>query len=284
MPNKFVGGLGLRPPHYTAVLNGSPQLPSFFEVISENYMDSLGRPREVLRKVRQEYDVFVHGVSLSLASTGALDWEYLKKLKNLVDEIQPMIVSDHLCWNQHQQHHLHDLLPFPYTDVALDLIEGKIHQTQDYLGKSILLENISYYVQPTESEMSEAQFLNELCRRTGCGVLFDINNLYINSQNYETNPYQFIVEMGIQNVKQIHLAGFTQEEKFLFDTHSAAVSLPVLQIYEDCLDLIKNVPVMIEWDSDIPPYEQLEQELRRVHQSWYEHETEKSFESVESQI
>lgn len=268
MTNSFYGGLGLRPAHYPHVLSQRPKAPRFFEVISENFMDSQGRPREVLHQVRQDYEVFLHGVSLSIASVETLDWNYLKNLKILIDEIEPKIVSDHLCWNRNSQHSLHDLLPFPYTAEALQWIEGKVHQVQDYLGRPLLLENLSYYVTSLDSEMSEAQFLNELCRRTGCQVLFDLNNLYINSQNFSQNPYQYIVDLGLQNVGQLHLAGHTREEKFLFDTHSQVIAEPVLQLYQDIASLLKNTPVMVEWDAEIPEFGVLHAELERVRKAY----------------
>ena len=227
-------GLGLRPTHYAEVLKNQHGL-DWFEVISENFMGlegaGAGRPLRVLEKVRRNHPVALHGVSLSIGSADPLNRSYLKKLKALIAHIEPEIVSDHLCWTGVDGTNLHDLLPLPYTAAALDHVVARITQVQDFIGRRLLIENVSSYVEFAHSEMTEWEFLALVAKRADCGILLDVNNIHVSSVNHGFNAHEFLRAMPAERVGQIHLAGYSDNGTHLVDTHDQPVSEEVWKLY-----------------------------------------------------
>ena len=256
-------GLGLRPPHYEAVLTSEPRV-DWWEVISENFMVAGGNPRRVLRQVRERWPVVLHGVSLSIGSAEALDEEYLSRLATLVAEVEPAIVSDHLCWARSGGHSAHDLWPVPYTEEALATIVARVGQVQDRLGRRILLENPSSYVTFAASHIAEAEFLAEVARRADCGILLDVNNVYVSSRNHGWDPRAYLAALPVERVGQIHLAGHTDHGEFLLDTHDRPVCEEVWALYAVASARFGDVSTMIERDDDLPPLGELVAELDRA--------------------
>jgi uncharacterized protein (UPF0276 family) len=225
----------------------------------------------MLEKIREDHPVALHGVSMNLASSQKLDFNYLKKLKTLINEIQPFHISDHLCWTGSSQGNLHDLLPFPLTDESLDLITDRVSQVQDFLGQPMVVENVSTYMTFKQTSWLEWDFLNELCQRTGCGLLLDINNIYVSAKNHGFDPYQYLDAIPVQSVKQIHLAGYTDMGDFLFDTHSKPVYPEVWKLFSHYIAQAPEVPFMMEWDEDIPEFKVVEDEVKKAITIWKEH-------------
>ena len=221
--NHSMVGVGLRSNHYPYLESKPKTNVDWFEAISENYINTEGRPLEILLKVREQYPIALHGVSLSIGSAEKPSVEYLQKLKKLIERVDPVIVSDHLCWTRTPTHNSHDLLPIPFTEESLKTVSRNIDFVQNYLGRSLLLENISYYFKYKESLIDETEFMVELARTTGCQFLIDLNNIYVNSVNHGFNPMAFFDRIPIDLIGQIHLAGPTQEDGYLFDTHSGFV-------------------------------------------------------------
>lgn len=248
----FLGfGLGLRPVHYPEILEGDPRV-DWFEAISENYMVPGGRPLHMLMRVRERWPVALHGVSLSIGSTDPLDEDYLRRLKALADRVEPAWISDHLCWTGVGGVNLHDLLPLPYTEEALAVVAAHVRQVQDRLGRQILVENISSYLRFRHSSLGEAQFLAALASETGCGVLLDVNNLYVSAMNHGFDPAGFLADIPPAAVGEIHLAGFDRAGELLVDTHGSRVAPPVWALYRLALRRFGRQPTLIEWDTDIP--------------------------------
>ncbi len=264
-------GVGLRPTHYP-YLEPRPQTKvSWFEAISENYMDTKGRPLDMLELIREDYPVALHGVSLSIASAEGIRQNYLHNLRALVERIDPFIVSDHLCWTGLLQQNLHDLLPIPFTDETLNLIVNHVDKVQTCLGRQILLENVSTYLRVPDADWAEWDFLNELANRSGCRILLDINNLYVNAKNHQFDPYIFLEAIPTHVIGQIHLAGYTDMGTHLFDTHSKPVCPEVWDLFSSLIARAPEVPVLIEWDEDIPEFPQLEEEALKAAQIWKYH-------------
>lgn len=264
-------GLGLRAPHYAHILECKPQI-SWFEAISENYMGISGgvgaRPLAILEKIRADYPIVLHGVSMSIGSIDRLDFEYLGRLKNLIQAIEPNWVSDHICWTGVQGENLHDLLPLPYTAEVLQHLSEKIVKAQDFLGRQLVFENVSAYLSFAHSEMTEWEFISELSHRTGCGLLLDVNNVYVSSINQGFNPLEFLNGIPRDKVKQMHLAGHTQTARSLIDTHDAPVCEDVWDLYREALHIFGYVPTLIEWDDKIPEFSVLEAEADRARSFW----------------
>lgn len=238
----------------------------FFEVISENYMDSEGRPRAVLRKLREKYPICMHGVSMSLGSAHGLRKDYLKKLRALADETEPFLVSDHLCFTQTSAHNSHDLLPLPFTRAMVQVVVQNIDEAQNALKRTIAIENVSSYLTWRESEMSEWDFMREVVRRSGCKILLDINNVYVNASNHGYKAMEFLDAIDAKDVSEIHMAGFTDMGDYLFDTHSKPVYKAVWKLFEAVAAKFSAVPAMIERDADIPAFPILEKEVLRMAQ------------------
>ncbi|MEC5386033.1 DUF692 domain-containing protein [Uliginosibacterium sp. H3] len=248
-------GIGLRAPHYAEVLERLPRL-SFLEVHSENFFHAGGAALRVLARAREHYAVSLHGVGLSLASADGLAQRHLDKLAALVERIEPALVSEHLCWGAVDGMHFNDLLPFPYSREALGLVTERVARVQDRLGRRILIENLSAYVQFRDSAMSECEFLAELSRRTGCGLLLDLNNLYVNAQNFGFDAHaelkSLLADVPADAVGEIHLAGHSQGELCLIDTHGSRVCDAVWALYRAAIAMLGPAPTLIEWDTDIP--------------------------------
>ena len=256
-------GIGLRKEHFDVVLGEKPAVP-FFEVISENFMVDGGRPLAVLERVRRDYPLAVHGVSLSLGSAEPVDRAYLARLKTLVDRFDPAVVSDHLCWTGIGGHNSHDLLPMPLTEEAARATARKIRQVQDALGRRILVENISSYVEFSASALSEGEFLRDVAEKADCGILLDVNNLYVNSRNHGLDTGRFLDRIPAGRVGQMHLAGHEDHGDLVIDTHDHPVADAVWALYEEALRRFGPVPTLIEWDAQIPPFEVVLAEARRA--------------------
>lgn len=257
----FAGfGLGLRKPHYAEFLETRVAV-DFVEVISENFMVDGGRPRRILREVRERYAVALHGVSMSLGSVDGMDGAYLARLRALVDEVEPVFVSDHLSWSRIEGFNSHDLLPLPYTNEAFDVVADNVARAQDALGREMLIENPSTYIDFAPADMTEWEFLDALCARTGCGLLLDVNNVFVSASNHGFDPLAYLDGIPHARVRQIHLAGYSQGSELLIDTHDQPVPDPVWKLYAHVLPRLGPVATMIERDDAIPPLHELLAEL-----------------------
>ncbi|KTD13294.1 DUF692 domain-containing protein [Legionella jamestowniensis] len=256
-------GLGLRPEHYEEVLQTMPTI-DWFEIITENYLIPGGKPLYFLDKIREHYPIVMHGVSLSIGSTDALDWEYLKQVKELAARIEPQWISDHLCWTGINGLNLHDLLPIPYTLDAIEHIVLRIHQIQEYFGRQILIENVSSYLSYKESEMKEWEFIAEIANRADCYLLCDVNNIYVSSINHQFNALDYLDGIPAQRVAQIHLAGHSNFGDYIIDTHDAPVIQPVWDLYAEAIKRFGPISTMIERDDNIPPLAELLLELEEA--------------------
>ena len=256
-------GLGLRSAHIEQIIRLQPDVP-WFEVLLDNHTAQGGLVPRQLAAVRRHYPISFHCVGLSLGGVDALDRQYLATLKRMVSEYQPTQISDHLCFTQHGEHHFNDLLPIPYTRESLDHVSSRIDEVQEYLGRRLLVENVSMYLQFESSEMNEAQFMSELVSRTGCGILLDINNAYVNEFNHGYSAKDFIDTIPIEHVAEVHLAGFEDKKEYLIDAHNNRVSKQVWQLFEYYLQHGHDAPVLIEWDNDIPEFDVLLDEMLRA--------------------
>ncbi|MPQ66423.1 MULTISPECIES: DUF692 domain-containing protein [unclassified Pseudomonas] len=253
-------GLGLRKEHYRDFLES--RIPvDFVEVISENFMVDGGQPRHILRQIRERYPVALHGVSMSVGSADGLDSAYLHRLKALVDEIEPVFVSDHLSWSRIDHFNSHDLLPVPYTDEALDLVCANISLAQDVLGRTLLFENPSSYLAFDGASMTEWEFIAAMSRRTGCELLLDVNNLFVSASNHHFDALAFLDGLPADRVRQIHLAGHSQGKELLIDTHDSPVCAEVWALYTLAMARFGPLATMIERDDRIPPLADLLKEL-----------------------
>lgn len=260
-PPTFSGyGLGLRKEHYRDFLDTDVPV-DFVEVISENFMVDGGQPRQILRQVRERHPVALHGVSMSIGSADGLDRAYLGRLRQLADDIDPLFVSDHLSWSRIDRFNSHDLLPLPYTEEALDVVCRNIAMAQDFLGRSMLFENPSSYIAFDGASMSEWEFLGEMSRRTGCGLLLDINNIFVSASNHGLDAHAYLRGIPADRVRQVHLAGHTQGPGILIDTHDQPVCDNVWALYAEAASLLGPVATMIERDDAIPPLAELLDEL-----------------------
>ncbi len=261
----FLGfGLGLRTDHFHHVLEHKPKL-DWFEVISENFMVAGGKPKYYLHEIRNHYPMVMHGVSLSIGSTDPLDYDYLKRLKTLINEVEPEWVSDHLCWTKVGNHNSHDLLPLPYTQESLNHVVSRVQAVQDFLGQQILLENLSSYVTFKASEhVPEWEFYKEVCERADCLQLLDINNIYVSARNHGFDPRAYVDHMNPHRVCQFHLAGHTDYGDYVIDTHDHNVVEPVWSLYAYALQRLGAVSTMIERDDNIPSFDELMAELNRA--------------------
>jgi len=255
-------GLGLRAPHVSHVLETQPGV-AWFEVHSENYFADGGPAIASLTRIRERYPVSLHGVGLALGSCAPLDRAHLAKLSRLVDRIEPGLVSEHVSWGRLARRHFNELLPLPYTREALDLVAARVDETQEALGRRILVENIAAYVTFAESELAEAQFLAELAARTGCGLLLDVNNVHVNTLNHGGDARAFIDAIPGAAVAEFHVAGF-EPGPITIDTHGRPVAQPVWALYEHALARIGPRPTLVEWDIDIPPFDVLRQEAAKA--------------------
>ena len=256
-------GLGLRPVHYPD-FQRERQNVDWLEIISENYMVPGGKPLAMLDAILADYPVAMHGVSLSIGSTDGLDAEYLAELKALSRHVQPMWISDHLCWTGVQGRNTHDLLPLPYSEEALRLVVRHVEQVQEVLGQRILLENVSSYLDYRSSEMSEWEFLRQVAEQADCLLLLDVNNIYVSSVNHGFDAIEFLKHLPAQRVQQIHLAGHSDHGDYIVDTHDHPVAEPVWALYREACLRFGDVATMIERDDNIPALGDLIAELSRA--------------------
>ena len=267
-PRPWLGfGLGLRTDHFSAVLEQPPDV-DWFEITSENFMVAGGKPRHYLEAVRQRWPLVMHGVSLSIGGTDPLDRDYLHSLRRLMLDIEPAWVSDHLCWTGVDDINSHDLLPLPYSEEAIAHVVSRIVQVQDFLGREILLENLSSYVEFTDSSMPEWEFLSDVARRSGCRLLLDVNNVVVSARNHGFDPEHFLAGLPSDRIWQIHLAGHTDYGHYAIDTHDHAVPPPVWALYESAIRRFGAVSTMIERDDHIPPLDELVAELDLARQAY----------------
>ena len=256
-------GLGLRTAHYEEILAGRCAV-DWFELLSENYLVAGGKPLHYLDRIRADYPVVMHGVSLSIGSADALDFDYLGTLKALAERVNPQWISDHLCWTGVGGKNTHDLLPMPYTEEAVRHIASRVEAVQEFLGRRILLENVSSYVGYRESELTEWGFLAEIARRADCLILLDVNNIYVSAFNHGFDAEQYLAGVPAERVQQIHLAGHSHCGDHIIDAHDADVVDPVWDLYAKAIQRLGPVSTMIERDDHIPPFADLVAELDRA--------------------
>jgi hypothetical protein len=256
-------GIGLRSEHYADILATLPTV-GWLEVHPENYFGAGGKPLYFLENIRSHYPLSLHGVGLSLGSTDALNTTHLKKLKRLIERFEPALVSEHVAWGSVGERYLNDLLPLPYTEAALAHMVNRVDQTQDYLGRQILIENVSSYLEYRESTIPEWEFVAEVARRSGCGILLDVNNIYVNACNHGLSAVEFLRGIPTELVREIHLAGFTVNPldggEILIDTHNRKVCDDVWMLYDQAIRRFGPTPTLIEWDADLPPLRELLEE------------------------
>lgn len=266
-PIPHCAGIGLRAKHYQEIIDNHPDI-GWFEVHTENYFGKGGKPHYYLDRIRQNYPLSFHGVGLSLGSAEPLNIQHLNQLKNITDRYLPAIISEHLCWSSIDGTYFNDLLPLPYTDECLDHIIDRISQVQEFIKRQILIENITAYVEFNHSTIPEYEFLNILAEKTGCGILLDINNLYINSVNLGWNTQTYLENISAKHILEIHLAGFNenslQNGSVLIDAHNNPVSKDVWKLYAFAIQLLGKKPTLIEWDKNLPPLEILLSEAHKV--------------------
>lgn len=267
-------GVGLRTKHYQDVLSAQgvqiqevienrPPV-AWFEVLTDNYLGTGGLPRHHLQQVRENYPLTFHGVGMSLGSTDPLDYGYLARLKALIEDFEPAWVSDHLAWVSVGGRYLHDLIPFPYTQEALDLFAQRILEVQEFLGRRILVENPSTYLSFNNCEMSEWEFVKALVEQADCELLIDVNNIHVSAVNNGFNPLEYVRAIPAERVREIHLAGYEEMGQYLFDTHGYRVRPPVWELYRFVLDQLGPTPTLIEWDNDIPDFSVLLEEAAKA--------------------
>ncbi|QKJ31109.1 DUF692 domain-containing protein [Mucilaginibacter mali] len=259
LPNLGLG-VGLRHQHFNYLMKHPPQV-NWFEIISENFMDDFGFSRHVLMQMRKQVPIVMHGVSLSIGSTDALNMDYLKKLKALAAIVEPEWISDHLCWTGVMGVNTHDLLPMPLTEASLDHVCERVDRVQEFLQRPIVLENPSTYLEFRASEMPEWEFMSRMAKRTGCGLLLDVNNVFVSAHNHHFNAEEYITNLPHQHIVQIHVAGPTDFGELLVDTHDKPVPTQVWQLYLLAHQLTGGVSILLEWDSDIPEYPELVAEV-----------------------
>lgn len=263
-------GVGLRTVHFPHILQNSPKV-DWFEVISENFMDSGGRPRYVLEQIAERYPIVMHGVSLSIGSSDPLDFEYLGKLRALARSVKPKWISDHICWTGIAGRNTHDLLPIPFTEQSLKHVTERVKAVSDFLERPLVLENPSSYVTFRDSTMDEWEFVSRIADRANCGLLLDVNNVYVSSFNHDMSPEEFIRGLPHERIVQFHLAGHTDYVTHLIDTHDHHVIDPVWELYRLAHQLTGGVSTLLEWDANIPPFEVVHNEVLRAKEFMGEH-------------
>ncbi|NDJ14778.1 MAG: DUF692 domain-containing protein [Acidobacteriia bacterium] len=256
-------GVGLRIPHYAHIFSHKPVV-DWFEIISENFMVDGGRPLAILDQILERYRVVQHGVSMYFGSAEKLNRTHLRRLKTLVRRTGTPWLSDHLCWGSVDGSYSHDLLPMPYTFEAARLTARKIREAQDFLEVPIAVENVSSYAEFHVSEMTEWEFLNEVVERADCGILLDVNNIYVSSRNHSFDPHLYLDSVPANRVAQIHIAGHSTFEKYILDTHDHPVIDPVWALYEKAITRTGHTATLLEWDQHIPSFEEVHAEARKA--------------------
>lgn len=256
-------GIGLRMPHYRHILERKPVV-DWFEIISENYMVDGGRPLRILDQILEQYRVVQHGVSMYFGSVEPLNLEHLKRLKKLVRRTRTPWLSDHLCWGSVDGRYTHDLLPMPYTFEAANLTAKKIRQVQDFVEVPVVVENVSSYAEYHVSEMTEWEFLAEVVEKADCGILLDVNNIYVSSRNHDFDPFTYVNAVPAERVAQIHIAGHSKFEKYILDTHDHPVIDPVWALYARAIQRCGPTATLLEWDDNIPSFDQVHAEALKA--------------------
>jgi len=256
-------GIGLRVPHYGHILSRKPTV-DWFEIISENFMVDGGRPLAVLDSILEQYRVVQHGVAMYLGSTDGLNRDHLKKLKRLVKRTNTPWLSDHLCWGSVDGSYSHDLLPLPYTFEAARHVAQRIREVRDYVEVPILVENVSSYAEFHASEMSEWEFLSEVVEKADAGILLDVNNIYVSSQNHGFNPYDYLNNIPHHRVGQFHIAGHSKYDKYILDTHDHPVLDPVWKMYDHAIRKTGPTATLLEWDDRIPSFDEVHREALKA--------------------
>jgi uncharacterized protein len=280
--NRFNGfteygvGIGLRIPHYRHILEKKPVV-DWFEIISENYMIDGGRPLAVLDEILEQYRVVQHGVSMYFGSAEPLNREHLRRLKGLVGRTKTPWLSDHLCWGSVDGRYTHDLLPIPYTWEAVEATARKIRQVQDFLEVPVVVENVSSYAEFHDSVMTEWEFLNEVVERADCGILLDVNNIYVSAMNHNFDPREYLDSVPADRVAQIHIAGHSRYEKYILDTHDHPVIDPVWELYARAIGRIGPTATLLEWDDRIPSFEEVHTEALKANRYLEQQQTPTSF-------
>jgi uncharacterized protein (UPF0276 family) len=257
-------GIGLRLAHFGHILEHGVSGVDWFEIVSENFFEPGGRPQAVLERVRAEVPVVMHGVSMALGSLDPVPDDYLRSLRALADRIEPAWVSDHLCWGGFAGHYSHDLLPLPYTAEALDHVARQVDRVQERMARPILVENVSSYLEFTSSEMPEHEFIVELARRTGCGILLDVNNIHVSARNHGYDPAVYLDAVPGELIGQVHLAGHTDLGSSIVDTHVGPVPDPVWDLYRRLIRRVGPLPTLVEWDEATPDYATVVAESQRA--------------------
>jgi uncharacterized protein len=267
--NRFNGftdygvGIGLRIPHYQHIFSEKPTV-DWFEIISENYIVDGGRPMQVLDQILDRYKVVQHGVSMYLGSSQGLNREHLKRVKTLARRTNTPWLSDHLCWGSVDGTYSHDLLPMPYTFEAARITAENIRHAQDFIELPIVVENVSSYAEFRDSQMTEWEFLNEVVEAADCGILLDVNNIYVSSQNHDFDPFEYLNSVPAERVAQIHIAGHSRYEKYILDTHDHAVIDPVWQLYARAIQRCGPTATLLEWDDKIPSFDEVHAEALKA--------------------
>jgi hypothetical protein len=256
-------GIGLRAPHYEHILSRKPVV-DWFEIISENFMIDGGRPLHILDQILEQYKVVQHGVSMYFGSEEKSNREHLRRLKELVKRTKTPWLSDHLCWGSVDGRYTHDLLPMPYTFEAARLTAQKVREVRDFLEVPIAVENVSSYAEYHVSEMTEWEFLNEVVEQADCGILLDVNNIYVSSQNHNFNPLTYMNSVPAERVAQIHIAGHSKFKKYILDTHDHPVLDPVWRLYERAIQRTGHTATLLEWDDSIPSFEEVHREAMKA--------------------
>ena len=256
-------GVGLRHVHFAHITQHWPEV-DWFEIISENFMDSQGRPRNILDQIAERYPVVMHGVSLSIGSADPLNHDYLHKLKKLADEIGAVWISDHVCWTGVAGRNSHDLLPIPYNEESLKHVVSRIRTVQEVLERPLVLENPSSYITFSDSTMSEWEFISRMSQEADCGLLLDVNNVYVSAFNHEFDPYEFLKSLPHERVVQFHLAGHLNCGTHCIDTHDGRVIDDVWALYKQAHELTGGVSTLLEWDADIPPFDEMHAEVLKA--------------------
>lgn len=271
-------GVGLRIPHYQHIFDKKPAV-DWFEIISENYMVDAGRPLAKLDQILERYRVIQHGVSMYLGSTDRLNREHLRRLKALVRRTGSPFVSDHLCWGSIDGTYSHDLLPLPYTFAAAKVAASHIREAREFLEVPILVENVSSYAEFHASEMTEWEFLREVIERADCGVLLDVNNIYVSSRNHGFDPAEYLDAVPPERVGQIHIAGHTRYRRYILDTHDHPVIDPVWKLYERAIRRCGPTNTLLEWDANIPSFDEVHREALKARR-YLQHASESRHETV----
>lgn len=253
-------GLGLRSQHYADILETQPPIP-WFEILSDNYLTKGGLNLYHLDKIAERYPIAMHSVGMSLGSTDPINWDYFKKLKKLSTRVKPVVISDHVCWISVNQQYLHELMPLPYTEEVIKHVVNRIQQIQDFLGCSILIENVSSYMTYKISQMTEWEFITRIAEKADCNILLDINNIYVSANNHHFDPVDYLTSIQKHRVKQFHLAGFDDKGDYLLDSHGAPVCESVWDLYLKALNCFGPVPTLLERDNEIPALNVLIKEM-----------------------